>query len=336
MKSFLPLFLVLSGLVMVGCTDKEDEDFSVVAAKDYFALAPGKYIIYRADSTVFTQQGRAEERHVYQEKDVVNAPSTDALGRPSYVVYRYLRDSAGTGAWGSFGTGTYFITPTATGVEVTDDNMRVIKLASPVKQSESWKGNSYLATEPYFLKFPANFGNDDNMNDWDFRITNTGETVTLNGKTYKDVITVLHVDEKNLPDTIIVANNKAQISATVQGVWLTGTATDTVVITGTTPRSGAVRIDNHTNKPAKLGSYITDAGKGRSFEFFNGNWRYANNRDSVYNDPPFATKSYSVEKYAKGIGLIYQDLILWEYQPNIGGTPFKVGFGIKRTILDHN
>jgi hypothetical protein len=335
MKSFFPSLLMIFSIVfLAGCSDKQDEQFTVTPASSYFNLQPGKYIIYRVDSTVFTLQGRAQEIHVYQEKDIVNSETTDGMGRPSYVVYRYIRDSAGTGPWSSLGT--YLITPTNSGIEVNDDNMRVVKLAAPVKDGNSWKGNSFLATEPYFSKFPANFGNDDNMNDWNFTITKTGETVSINGKSYSDVVTVNQVDEKNLPDTIQVANNKAEIGATIQSVWLVGTATDTVRLTGITPRSGALSIYNRTSMPAKLGNYTTEAGKGRSFEYFNGSWRYANNRDSVYNDPPFATKSFSEEKYAKGTGLVYQELILWEFQPDIGGTPFKVGFGIKRSILEHN
>ena len=334
MKPILSLLILITGFIFTGCEDKDEEGFSVEAAKDYFALTPGKYIVYKMDSLVFTQQGRAEERHAYQQKDLVSHQTTDAAGRPSYVVYRYLRDSAGTKPWTSLGT--YLVTPTQTGVEVTDDNMRVIRLASPANEGNTWKGNSFLATEPYVSKFPNNFANDDNMNDWNFKITRTGEAVSVNGKTFNNVLTVLHVDEKGYPDTIMVENNKAQISSTVQGVWLVGNATDTIQLNAATPRSGAVRIDNRTNKPAKIGNLYTMPGTGRSFEYFNNNWRYAGNRDSVYYDPPFASKSYSLEKYAKGVGLIYQELILWEYQPNIGGTPFKVGFGIRRSILEHN
>jgi hypothetical protein len=335
MKSFLPpLLMILFVLVFAGCSDKKDQEFTVTQASSYFDLQPGKFIIYRVDSTVFTQQGRSEETHVYQEKDFINSQTTDGMGRPSYVVYRYLRDSSGTTPWSS--AGTYLITPFNGVVEVNEDNMRVIKLVSPIKDGYNWKGNTFLATEPYYTKFPANFGNDDNMNDWNFTITKTGETVTVNGKTFSDVVTVNQVDEKNLPDTITVLNNKADIGATMQSIWLVGSATDTVRLNPALPRSGALSIYNRTSKPAKIGSFITEPGKGRSFEYFNGAWRYANNRDSVYNDPPFATKSFSEEKYAKGVGLIYQELILWEFQPNIGGTPFKVGFGIRRSILDHN
>jgi hypothetical protein len=335
MKSFLLLLSIFSSFIFfTGCSDKQDESFTVAPASSYFNLQAGKYIIYRVDSLAFTQQGRAEEIHVYQEKDLVNGTTTDAMGRPSYVVYRYIRDSAGLAGWNSLGT--YLVTPANGNIEVYDDNMRVVKLAAPVKQGYSWKGNTFLATEPYYYRYPANFGNDDNMGDWDFVIARTGETININGKTYNDVVTVNQVDERNYPDTLLATNNQVQIGATMQSVWLIGNATDTVKINATTPRSGALTIYNHTSFPARIGALITPAGKGRSFEYFNSGWRYANNRDSIYDDPPFASKSYSVEKYAKGVGLVYQELTLWEYQPNIGSTPFKVGFGIKRTILDHN
>lgn len=66
--------------------------------------------------------------------------------------------------------------------------------------------------------------------------------------------------------------------------------------------------------------------------------------DEAYNFPVidisgFAARSYSEEKYAKGIGLIYRDLLLWEQQPNQTGTtfnPYRVGFGIRMWMIDHN
>jgi hypothetical protein len=58
----------------------------------------------------------------------------------------------------------------------------------------------------------------------------------------------------------------------------------------------------------------------------------------ITNPSAFASKTVSFEKYAKGIGLVYQERALWEYQPNPGvnNTPYKVGFEVKRSIIDHN
>ena len=48
-------------------------------------------------------------------------------------------------------------------------------------------------------------------------------------------------------------------------------------------------------------------------------------------------RTFSEDKYAKGIGLVYQELVMMERNPNVGGgDPFKIGFGVKRTMLEHN
>lgn len=60
-----------------------------------------------------------------------------------------------------------------------------------------------------------------------------------------------------------------------------------------------------------------------------------------------AYRDFSVDKYAKGIGLVYQELVLWELEPNSSidnstrppsrtFSPFYKGFGVKRTLLEHN
>lgn len=48
-------------------------------------------------------------------------------------------------------------------------------------------------------------------------------------------------------------------------------------------------------------------------------------------------KTVWVEKYAKDIGLIYKDAVIWEYQPPATDPQGKkIGFGIRLSILDHN
>lgn len=47
----------------------------------------------------------------------------------------------------------------------------------------------------------------------------------------------------------------------------------------------------------------------------------------------YAEKTYSVEKYAKNIGLVYKEFLHTEYQGNIKSSK---GFGVKLTMIDHN
>jgi hypothetical protein len=50
----------------------------------------------------------------------------------------------------------------------------------------------------------------------------------------------------------------------------------------------------------------------------------------------YGEKNYSVEKYGKGIGLIYREFIHWEYQGPQSSSPGFTGYGIKLSITDHN
>jgi hypothetical protein len=47
----------------------------------------------------------------------------------------------------------------------------------------------------------------------------------------------------------------------------------------------------------------------------------------------YAEKNYSVEKYAKGIGLVFKEFVHWEYQ---GVDASYIGYGVKLTMIDHN
>jgi hypothetical protein len=49
-----------------------------------------------------------------------------------------------------------------------------------------------------------------------------------------------------------------------------------------------------------------------------------------------ASKTYWIEKYAKGVGLVYKEVEIWEYQPPTNVAGYRHGYGLKLTIIDHN
>ena len=221
-------------------------------------LEKGKHITYRVDSTVFTNFGKNTEIHSYLIKHVVDTSITDNLGRPAYRVYTYLSDTTGTEPWQP--NGSYFVTVLDDRVELTEDNMRVIKLVVPVQDGTKWKGNMYIAEDPYGSEY--NFSNDDNMFDWEFYFDGPLQsTVTVQDQTYNDVYTVTENDDT----------------------------------------------------------------------------------DPVTDPSDYGSVSISREMYSKNTGLVFRELTLWEQQPNPSGNPpnitydpFKVGFGIKMWMVDHN
>lgn len=189
--------LLLSAFFIISCN--KNEQLNKTAIGEYYPTLSGKYIIYRVDSTVFTNFGRTTEIHRYRVKHVIDSLVTDNSGRPSYRVFRYINDSLGTGPW--VPNGSYLVTPTKFAIEVIEDNLRVIKLNWPAQVGNSWKGNRYLPTDPYGSLY--SFSNDDNMADWDFSYEdNEVDSVTIMNQTYRNVVTVLQDDESyNVPIT---------------------------------------------------------------------------------------------------------------------------------------
>lgn len=181
---------------LFACNKKEN--FTSAALADYMPLATGKYITYRIDSMVFTNFGRTTEIHKYQVKHQVDALITDNLGRPAYRVFRFIRDTAGTQPWQP--SGSYFITPLSDQVEISEDNLRFIKLHLPFHNAFSWKGNKYLPTDPYGSLY--NFSNDDNMEDWDFYYNGEPGPFSYRNNNYNDVYSIEEADESfNVPIT---------------------------------------------------------------------------------------------------------------------------------------
>lgn len=197
---------VFTASFLFSCNEKEE--FTTAEVKDYMPLVSGKYITYRLDSMVFTNFGRSTEIHKYQVKDVIDALITDNLGRPSYRVYRYIRDSVNTSSWTPaqpwINSETYLITPLSDQAELIENNLRFIKIHLPIKDAFNWKGNRYLPTDPYGSQY--NFSNDDNMADWDFYYDGEAGPFSYKGINYSDVISIEEANEAfNVPITVPTA-----------------------------------------------------------------------------------------------------------------------------------
>lgn len=247
--NYLKASSLLLIVALMGC-GKETEELGAPTVAEYQPTVAGKYITYRLDSTVTINFGQSLQVNSYQEKHQVDAQLTDNLGRPAYRVFRYLRDAAGTTAWQP--AGTYFITPQANTVEVVENNLRFLKLAGPVTEDYTWRGNRFLPNDPYV---GYEFSNDDGMVDWDFSYSDVGRPAVINGKNFANTVTVTQVkDSSNFPVTA----------------------------------------------------------------------------------PFFGYLNYAVDVYAKGVGLVRQDLRMFEYQPPSSPRPGFKGFGLRRTVIDYN
>jgi hypothetical protein len=184
--SFLLLFAI-SGLLLTNCSQKDD--FKSESPTEYQNLAVGKYITYRMDSILYVNFGQKDTTIKYLAKDIVDASTIDALGRPAWRVVRYLRDTASLTPWQE--NITYLVISARETLEIVENNLRFIKLKMPIRDGFSWKGNSYINTssndQTWIFKF---------YDEWDYTYEKMGEPFTPFGATaIQNTITVNQADE---------------------------------------------------------------------------------------------------------------------------------------------
>ena len=188
------LFSIILALLLFACK-KEMDTIKAEKIQDYIPLKIGNAITYKVDSTVFTNLGTIKTTRSYIMRDRVDSVITDNLGRPSFKIRRSTRSSIDTTKWDE--TYSYLITfdSTKQRLESIENNLRFIKLASPVITGVQWNGTSFINTSGVpELQYLA---------DWRFTYENVRRPFSVNGISYTETITV---NQKN--DSIGTPSNK--------------------------------------------------------------------------------------------------------------------------------
>src|SRR5579863_6906415 len=124
---FVLLTALIFGVTVSSC--KKTISFQGNVLTNYFiSLQVGKYVTYRMDSLNFYFYGQNDTITSYLAKDSVEKKTVDNTGATVWLVTRYLSDTTG-----SFWTPsmTYVVSPSLSAIDVTEDNLRFIKLAYP-------------------------------------------------------------------------------------------------------------------------------------------------------------------------------------------------------------
>jgi hypothetical protein len=248
-KGFAVSFVVLSVVSLMMSCSKQSDTFTSSTVPEYFPLSVGKYFIYRLDSTLPANFGTSLAVRSYQAKDSVIATFVDNLGRPSYTIFRYLRDTAALKPWTY--SSTMYATATDGALEYVDNNLRFLKLRAPISNGFSWYGHSFIDTHNQANAFL------DKANGWNYTYQNVGEPYTVFNTTYDTTAVVAQIDD-------------------------------------TTP----------------AGPF----------------------------DPtlPIQVRTFGMEVYAKNVGLIYKDLLFWNWQSSPSGHFQDESFGIRLRLISHN
>jgi hypothetical protein len=184
--------------ILTGCEKKTDTSY-IATPPDFMNLQVGKYVRYQLDSMRFIDFGQKDTIVSYQAKDVVDAAITDNMGRASYRIIRYLRNLSSTNEADWKPSLTYLVTPSRGFLEVVENNLRYLKMAAPVEEGFVWKGNRFLPSDPYADLYP--FGNDTEIDTWDYTYKDVGATLTINNIDYDSTLTVVQINDTTMRHT---------------------------------------------------------------------------------------------------------------------------------------
>lgn len=178
--------LIPASLILInfGCT--KSNPLITDSPSDYYPMHVGNYIIYKMDSLKYVNVGSQDTLISYHAKEVVEDSITDNQGRPSYRVVRYLNDTTESSGWTA--SIAYMVTPLQGSIEVTENNLRYIKLVTPVQDGRYWLGNAYIDTKSDNSPVPY-------MDGWNYTYANTGQPFDVLAGTIPETVTVNEADE---------------------------------------------------------------------------------------------------------------------------------------------
>lgn len=186
MKKFTLLTLMAAAMLLTITACKKSDTPNYPDATEYYPMAVGKYITYKLDSTNYIGYTTTPTITTYYIKDVVEAIITDNLNRKSYRVVRYIKDSLNEASWRN--NNTFMVTPLDKSVEYVENNLRFIRMQSPITDGFEWPGTSYIA------------GNGGNPSvqffaGWRYHYENIGKPFTVFTTNVANTITVNQADD---------------------------------------------------------------------------------------------------------------------------------------------
>jgi hypothetical protein len=201
MKNRLGCIIVIALVVTITSCKKTISYPANPLTNYYLTLQVGKYVTYRMDSLNFYYYGQLDTVTSYWAKDSVEKSIVDASGATIWLVTRYLSDTLGD-SWTP--TITYTVAPTVQTIDVTENNLRFIKLAFPMDLGFSWMGDTYLPYAPYQDFFQYSNSLNQNLGGpggWNFTYMQVNQPFTVtSGVKYDSATTILQIaDSTNVP-----------------------------------------------------------------------------------------------------------------------------------------
>ena len=135
-RSFLLLLIVP---VILSACKKEESAQPIDPGYDYFPIKTGTWVEYQVDSIWRDDGFEVHDTVSYRLKQVIAADYTDPEGRPSQRIERFILNAQDEWVIRDVWTATR----SATALEITEENVRKLKISFPVREARTWDANIY-------------------------------------------------------------------------------------------------------------------------------------------------------------------------------------------------
>lgn len=178
MKRTVYPLLFLALVLVQSCSNDDDAPAkpAINYGYDYYPDSIGLTRIYDVDSIVLRENSSKTDTFIYQIKEVYKEDYIDNEGERNVLVERYYRINENAD-WVL--ARVFIVKRTVTEGQEMYNNVRILKLAFPVKVGSAWNGNRYNGGEEQEYKIT--------------KLEETAEPFIIP----VDVITVLQRDDKN-------------------------------------------------------------------------------------------------------------------------------------------
>jgi hypothetical protein len=195
------LLLFVASILFFSC-QKETTIITGANKNAYLPLAIGKSISYHVDSTVWDDVNSVKTTVKFDLKYVMADTFSDNNKRLTYRVDIYRRANSNSN-WKA--NNVMYITDGDSTVEWFEDNVRFVKMVSPVVENYTWDGNSKVNLADPDLYY---------LNGWVYRFTNVGKSFSNGYASYGDAVIVKQKDyqlnDLNTPGVTFVEKTYAQ------------------------------------------------------------------------------------------------------------------------------
>ena len=186
--------LLVSGLALaLGACDPTFVDPGFALATDYYPLETGRSVTYRVDSILYYET-ITNDTISWDIRETIGTPYTGINGLQTWPVERY-RSEPGLSNWEL--VDVWAVVYENSRLERTEQNLRFIRLISPVAEGSTWQGHVYLG-DLSEIPVAEQCNNLSFLEGWTYTYEEVGVPATVGDMNFDETVLVRQTGEQNL------------------------------------------------------------------------------------------------------------------------------------------